>query len=304
MTLQLSKRELTAIRSDIDAEGKEGPSIKEELDESKRSESAMKDCAEAEEIIAVLERFIVEASDRLMHLSEVSLGVKNAATEMAAFLGDKTQEVGHIFGCLKQFAELTRAAQAKYDKRVEDNARKARIAARQQQQQQARANASNDFVGDLSRKVGRRASTGCIGSSGVNYTSSRNIDPKAGLMEEIRKQFICKHQATRVAKLEKLAKEEAEEDEEFESFSSSIEVKTETSMVDKNKRVVFPDSNTSIATFLLPQRDDKDEKTKFSLTSIAETHPSTPEVGCCSTKRTPVSSSCFVIGTPSPEASP
>ena len=226
----------------------EGSSSSSSSSSSKRSSAgvAVADTAAVDartaEIVASLEAFTDAAGARIGRLKATAEDVKGRAGDMAAFLGDRASDAGHIFACLKRFAGLTAEAAACHDKRIEEAARELRIALRQQQMQQQRggengasATAGAEGAGSSASaaarrgKLNRRASTGSIGGlagygqqKGEQALRGSFIDPKASLMEEVRLRFISKNEAKRAEKIARIAREAAEEDKEFEEFSATV----------------------------------------------------------------------------------
>ena len=199
--------------------GVEEGKIRSDEECGKKGEIARQPTLEAAAVVSSLDDFVDRASCRLGALSRAEDEVRAAASRMAAFLGDRSQDAGYIFACLKQFAELTGAARDRHDKRVEDLARKARIAARQQQEQYRKVGSGGTDC--CLRGMNVKATTGSFTTSATERRQQRSIDPKAGLMEEVRLRYTHQKKSSREFAASKNAEKlafvspEAKEDVEF-----------------------------------------------------------------------------------------
>ena len=132
-------------------------------------ELANKVCA-AGKAAKALGEFLNGAESLVASLEEEAASTKTDADGMALFFGERGQDPGHIFDCLRKFSAMTREAKSKAEAKMAEQQRKQRIA-------DAEAKAlANGGAKTLKKKPAPPASD-----------QKADIDPKAGLMSEIRR---------------------------------------------------------------------------------------------------------------------
>ena len=143
-------------------------------------------CAERRAAEA-LEAFLGGGEALVASVEAACAEAKVGAEGMAVYFGEKggADASGHVFECLRQFSAMTREARAKAEVRAKDAARKARLAAREAERKADKAAAGGGGGGGGG--AGAEAASSSSDAGGGRVEAKRDIDPKAGLMAQIRR---------------------------------------------------------------------------------------------------------------------
>jgi len=144
------------------------PSASDKASSAQPVEPAGKVCA-AGAAAKALGEFLNGAEALVASLEKEAASTKADADGMALFFGERGQDPGHIFDCLRKFSAMTREAKCKAEAKAAEQQRKQRIA-----DAEVKAAASGGAK-TLRKKPAPQAS------------EQADIDPKAGLMSEIRR---------------------------------------------------------------------------------------------------------------------
>jgi len=165
-------------------------------EEEKAEEKETVPATPAAQAAAKLSIFLEGCGEELVQKVEAALlEAKAAAGDMASFFGEKggPDSAAHVFECLRQFAAMTRESRCRAEARSAEQARSLRLKARQDEEQrqklahqEAAAGSGSSASGGLAGAPNLVRSRSKASVEALAAAASGSIDPKAGLMAEIR----------------------------------------------------------------------------------------------------------------------